>query len=89
MTIKKPGCILDESLTILVGYLSRFPSHPSELKEMSTVSICSDNPVESEYSSILSHHMMSFDCIIKIEEPEYIQLFVDRYRIIIRKTIMN
>ena len=55
MTIKKPECILDKSLTILVGYLSRFPSHKPEIKEMSTVSICSDNPVESEYGSIPSH----------------------------------
>ena len=89
MTIKKPGCILDELLTILVGYLSRFPSHPSELKEMSTVSICSDNPVESEYGSIPSHHIMGFDCVIKIEEPECIQFFVDRYRITIIIIIMN
>lgn len=89
MTIKKPECILDKSLTILVGYLSRFPSHKPEIKEMSTVSICSDNPVESEYGSIPSHHIMGFDCVIKIEEPECIQFFVDRYRITIIIIIMN
>ena len=82
--MKHPECVLDESLSILTGYLSRLPStfqSNSETKETAAVSISSDNPVEMNGDDMPSFHSIEFEGMFSIEDPGSILIFVDHYRI--------
>ena len=78
--IKRPEAILDESLSILIGYLLRLPQSAAT-KDEGNLSVSSDNPMDAMSHPVSAYHIIDLDMVLKIDDPGSIIVFVDRDRI--------
>ena len=75
--MKRPECVLDESVSILINYILNFTiEHQTEQEEsMMTMPSTKNKTLDNSY------RVIEFEGVFKIEDPGMISLFVDHHRI--------